>query len=372
VYVRFPYQLGALDRRIGFLLQGLGSLPIEDVAQGNPFQPEQLIGIASEKGYNLILETDQIIRFPKQQLKQREIAASELVKAKTYLASLEAEFEQVKKQKFPLPVTDEVNSLSERIVRTRSVRSNRWRKTLADAESKVRNAEQHVTDGMNQAKKAEEVLGNVAEQIQSLHRKVQKLDSLIAALDEELAIGHFKDAQLLLRVTAEDREKLGTFSDIEKMPLKTIMTKLGREKELFDLIQGETQKSVEQIFVQHHGIPFPPNAHRIENMKIVVSSPQNLEHLSASHQTHLVNDASLNDEVLIIALSMIELESFGFIHKMHDAIQSWDVPISKRLSLTETNGLAQTILQTELRCQNARVKTLMEALPVEPNQNLKT
>jgi hypothetical protein len=316
-FLRFPHGMNAGEQRFGYFLRATGLLPVEDRPQKDSFQQEQMMAISSEKGYPLALTGTVLIRFPKSQLKQREAlvegfaklkeASSSLGEKKNSIASKLRGFDEMVSSSSDLP--PRLSKLQGRLIELQGVRSKRWRRTIEETQAKVNSAKldlENVT-GLNKTTGAK--VEDSEKQLEDAESLASVLGSLCAELDEVLATGHYKNGSYVLRVSREDREKLGLFSTFQHQPLTTIMTKLGREKEFHDLLQEQLERTGTQLLQQLIGSRFPENPHVLDEVKIVSSAGINLSGLVIPAQgVQKVEDPVLDDEVVVACICMVELE----------------------------------------------------------------
>ena len=370
-YIRFPHEILTLEPRLPYLLRALSYLPTDNCGQVNLFQPEQLMAVSNEKCYPLVLQTSIVIRFPKLQLKQREIAESKLPKLRQDQLKLQQLLNDMNKKlsASSQPIENEIRETSERIVRNAGIRSKKWQRILLESQKKLEKAKYLLQNGLDEHKIAEETIEDSLDRFQQILDLIKKLEILLAQLDEELSTGYYKHNLHVLAISPKERTKLGPYSVIETMPLSTIMAKLGREKELFDLTQRIIEEPVSQIFLDTLGLKFPKNTLPMENWKVVASASENISHLRLEPDVHLVSDPLLRDEIVIVALSMVDLESpdgidgFELVDKFIEAREKWNIPVSKRISLRVSDKSGKKpeefVLQTRLSSKERKRSELI-------------
>jgi hypothetical protein len=366
-FVRFPPEILPSEPRLPYILRALGLLPTNEYPQGNPFQLQQLMCISSEACYPIVLQTSIVVRFPKDQLRVREVASLKLPEFKKDQETLQQSLNKMyeKLNVAPQPIENEIKEVSEKIAQCTGIRSKRWQKILFQSNQKIEEAREKLQKGISEHKLAEGMVESAADQFSSIQPLIKKLELLLAQLDEELAMGFYKHGLYVLKISPEERKKLGPYSAFEKLPLRTLMAKLGREKELFDLTQGVIEKPISSIFLETIGLRFPEDIQPLESWKVVATASENIEHLTAEPDVHLVTDPVLKDEIVIVAVCMIELEgqnsSFEIIKKYQEAMEKWNIPRPKRISLrleSDGRGAEEVIFGTRLSGTTKRQKNL--------------
>jgi hypothetical protein len=366
VLLRFPEGISGGDKRIGYILRTLGYLPIEGLTQRNQFQSEQLVAVADEMQYPIEMTSTSIIRFPKAQLKQREQLIQVIDNIKAEQVKNKASLEELSKHQ-TYSIADykqQVQHIQGQIHKLNGVRSKQWRKIILEAQDKIAATVDPLARVENQDTETVAEIDTANKHMENLEKTIQKLEQLRPWLDQELAEGYHKEGLDVLRISKEEREKLGPFAIIEKMPLKTLMEKLGRSKELHDLIQNHIDQTPEAIIQQTTFIKFPKNPMLYDSTKIVCSDSINVEHISPAQGLQVVHDPAFTDEIIIEALSMAELQpadlqkTFEWVQLLQDSTDKYEVPVEKRICVDVTDDKNKTpvqyISETTLRGQGSR------------------
>jgi hypothetical protein len=361
--LRFPEGSSGGDNRIGYILRTLAYLPMEGLTQRNQFQSEQLVAVADEMQYPLEMTSTSIIRFPKAQLKQRELLIQIINNVKEESEKHKNTIDQLKKRN-TVSIADykkQIQNIQTQIHKLNSIQSKKWQKIIQEAQDKIAATFEPIAKVESQDSETIAEINAANKHLENLEKTIQKLEQLRPWLDQELAEGYSREGLTVLRISKEEIEKLGPFAIIEKMPLKTIMEKIGRTKELHDLIQSHIDQTPETIIQQTTFLKFPKNPVLYDSTKIICSANINIEHISPAQGLQVVLDPAFEDEIIIEALCMAELQpldpqkNFEWIQLLQESTDRFEIPLEKRVCVNVTDDKNKTpvkyIGQTALRGQ---------------------